>query len=141
MFDRSRSSIRLLGGNGCDGFLTTLVDSFSNAVERLSKCNGAVQIILLSDETPKFLDALKKKFPETLKICFAKLRNENAPISHFVVCDSKMTRIEEPHLKLNAETSVNAVKAKVYFNDTAKAGAQEARFAGYWDALFSPLKV
>jgi hypothetical protein len=138
MFDRARKSIRMLSGGGCEMFLTTIRDSFESAVDRLSRTGGSVKIVMMAETTPKFVEDLKAKYPKTLETGNARLNDPAAPIAHFVVCDSTMARIEKPHPPLTPKSSINDVQAKVYYNDPSRAAAQEARFNGYWEALFAP---
>jgi hypothetical protein len=114
MFNRSQNSIRLFTGSNGDGFLKVLSQSFESALERIKKANGSVKIILLTSELPIWLDDLKRKYQSTLDIVLAKAI---APVKHFILCDSKMARLEEPHAELKPETPATAIKAKVYFND------------------------
>jgi hypothetical protein len=132
MFNRSQNKIQLFTGNHCDGFLKVLSKPLERALERIKKSNGSVKIILLSSELPIWLDDLKNQYQGTLDIALAKAI---APVKHFILCDSKMARLEEPHEELKPETPATAIKAKVYFNDPQKCKALENLFDAMWTRI------
>jgi hypothetical protein len=132
MFNRSQNNIRLFTGNNGDGFLKVLSTPFEFALERIKKSNGSVKIILLSTELPIWLEDLRKKYTGTLDIVLAKAL---APVKHFILSDSKMARLEEPHVELTPETPATAIRAKVYFNDPQKCKDLESLFDAMWARL------
>jgi hypothetical protein len=132
MFNRSQKSIQLFTGNNGDGFLKVLSIQFERALERIKKSNGSVKIILLSSALPIWLEDLKSKYQGTLDIALAKAI---APVKHFILCDSKMARLEEPHEELKPETLATAIKAKVYFNDPQRCKSLESLFEAMWQRL------
>jgi hypothetical protein len=138
MFERSTGSIRMLSGPGCGDFLKSIQRSFVSAVKRLATNGGKFKLLTISDAIPEFVQETQRENPNTLEVGLLKLRDPANQIQHFLVCDSKMARIEEPHGPLTEDTPVNAVKAKVYFNDAGKAQFYEDRFEAFWGALFSP---
>lgn len=140
MLDRSKRSVELLTGSGCEKFLTTLKRSFAAVVARLNTTGGKVRIILFSSKIPDVVSELKAEYPEALEIRLARLADgAKSPLGHFFVCDSKMARVEEPHGELTAETPANAIKAKVYFNDPARGQLLESRFNTYWEIVSPPV--
>jgi len=132
MFSRAQNSIKLFTGNNGDEFLKVLNRPFENALERIKKAGGSVKIILLSAALPNWLGDLKAKYPETLDVVLAKALQ---PVKHFILCDSKMARLEEPHGELTPTTPATTIKAKVYFNDTAKCKDLEGVFQAMWSIL------
>ena len=136
MFARANNSIRMFTGPMCEGFLKTLESCFKSAVERFALSGGIIQIVIICDEVPKFLADLKEKFPKTIQIGLAKIRPGAGPINHFLVCDSKMARVEEPHGDLTQNTPIDAIKAKAYFNNVSLARIFESRFAAMWGVVY-----
>lgn len=133
MLDRSSKSVRMLTG-GCAFFLETLREAFTKAFERLHAANGKIWILVVGTEIPPFLAEAKAKYADTLEVATAQARNEHK-VEHFIVCDSVMARVEEPHPKLEKDTPINAVKAKVSFNDSSRAKFYEDRFDAVWKVL------
>lgn len=132
MFHRSTSSVRLLTGAGVDGFLGTLKTTFTETLERLKQSQGIVKIIVLGKELPAWLDELVKRYTGTLQICRAM---PTTKIRHFIVCDSKMSRLEEVHDEISDETDATTIKARVSFNEPGRAQVLENYFDMLWNTV------
>lgn len=140
MFEKCERSIKLFTGPGCEDFLKALGGAFMAALERL-KNNGTgnkAQIIILSDKKPDFLAELEAHYQGTLEIALAKAKEA---IEHFFVCDGKMARIEKPHGQLFKNTPVNAIQAKVHFNNTIVGNILNTRFDAFWNIVHPKLAV
>ncbi|MDX6765621.1 MAG: hypothetical protein SFU85_02410 [Candidatus Methylacidiphilales bacterium] len=133
MLDRSSKTVRMLSG-GCTYFLETLQDAFTKAFERLHAANGKIRILVVGTEIPAFLAAAQKKYAGTLQVSSAQARNEDQ-VEHFIVCDSIMARVEKPHVRLQQNTPIDAIKAKVSFNNASTAKFYEDRFDAVWKVL------
>lgn len=133
MLDRSSKTVRMLTG-GCTFFLETLHDAFSKAFERLHAANGKIWILVVGTEIPPFLTAAQDKYAGTLRVSSAQARNEDK-VEHFIVCDSVMARVEKPHVRLREDTPIDAIKAKVTFNNASTAKFYEDRFDAVWKVL------
>jgi hypothetical protein len=135
MFARSNNSIKMFTGPNCEGFLKTLKDSFISAAQRLNAVKGKVRILMISNKVPDSLQELKSKYPDTLEIALAQIKEGADPISHFFVCDSKMARVEQPHGPLDPGTPINAIKARVFFNDVGLAKMLDGKFSAMWNVI------
>lgn len=134
MFSRSQQQIRLLTGPKGDGFLSTLQKPFEAALERIRNSRGSVKIILLSTEVSPLLLDLQKRFPNVLEVFLAQASQK---LNHFIVCDSTMARLEEPHGDLTPDTLATEIKAKVFFNSPEQATMLEGLFDAMWQRLKS----
>ena len=129
MFGRSKATIRLLTGPGLDQFLTAIKESFLGALKRFKIGGGVINIILLHTELPAWLEQIKTEYESVLGICLA---YSTKPIKHFIVCDSKMARLEEIHPPITPDSLATEIKARVYFNEPEKATVFEQRFDAIW---------
>lgn len=133
MFERCERSVKLFTGAGCEDFLKALSASFTSALERLKSAGvGKIQVIILSDKKPEFLADLEARYKGTLEVALAMAKEA---IGHFFVCDGKMARVEKPHGVLLKNTPVNAIQAKVHFNNTIVGNILDTRFDVYWDIV------
>jgi len=132
MFGRAEANVRLLTGPGADGFLLALQKSFIAMLDRLQATRGSVRIILLSSELPEWLGQVAKKYVGTLEIFLA---HSVTPIKHFIVCDSRMARLEELHDLITPESKADEIKASVYFNEPTKTKVFEQHFDSIWTSL------
>jgi hypothetical protein len=139
MFSRSTHSIQMFTGPSCEDFLKTLQNSFISAAERLKSAKGKIRILMIADSVPAALEELKQKYSGTVEVALAKAREGAGPISHFFVCDSKMARVEQPHPPLNPNTPINAIKARVFFNDSGLSQMLEGQFSAMWKIVTTPL--
>jgi hypothetical protein len=89
-------------------------------------------MIVLGSHYPSALSGLAKKYGKTFQIALAK---PVKPLQHFIVCDSKIIRIENCHPDLNCESGAHEVKAEVNFNDLARGNMLEIFFDSVWSVL------
>jgi hypothetical protein len=130
MFERSQTSIRLLTGPSGGDFLHALEGSFEGAINRLKAAGGFVRIVMLNTAmVPDWLSTIQAR-SGNLDIRTAKAAEG---IKHFIVCDSKMARIEAPHSPLDANSDATLIKARVYFNEPSKSKV----FEGYFDSIWN----
>lgn len=134
MFDRSQNSVRWLAGSGLAQFLITLESSFVELLTRLRNSTGRVKILILDSQLPEWLESLQNEYKGTLSIRHAHAKSE---IPHFIVCDGKMAREEQPHPIIDENSMAEAIKAKVSFNDPGKAKVLENYFESLWQAVES----
>jgi hypothetical protein len=132
MLNRANHSIKLLTGPACDGFYCAISDYFTQALERIQRAGGQVKMIILGDSYPKGLTELASKFAGTFEIALAKPFKD---LQHFIVCDSKIVRIENIHGKLDGQSSAHEIKADVNFNDPAKGKMLETFFESIWSVV------
>lgn len=138
MFSNTKESLRILSGCDIVRFLRTLHDSFIACCKEIAKNNGIIKIVALTPSSERFekckseLHAFFKEIKEecpsidgkifgVLKILpseMAKsvLNGTNTTLSHYIVSDSKMLRIESPHGVLAEDHPASSIKAKVFFN-------------------------
>jgi len=112
--------------------LSSLKNSLLAALERLQKNGGFVRIVLLSPQAPELFLELKQKFAKTFDFFLAQTHGQ---VKHFIVCDSLLARIEEPHAPLTPQTPANDIRAKVYFNEPEQATRLESQFDYIWELL------
>lgn len=134
MLMTSYSDVRILTGGGGSSFWKTLEKPFSFAVENLQKTGGKIRMIVLDPSTPcrEVLAELKKLFGDSFEYVMATTKEK---INHFVVCDSRMIRIEEPHTPITDESPDTLIKAKVNFRAPEQAKRQERLFDSFWEQL------
>jgi hypothetical protein len=136
MLNRSNHRIKLLTGPACDGFYSALSVHFMNALQRIHNAGGEVKMIILGTCFPPALGELVKKFPGTFQIALAKPLTK---LRHFIVCDSKIVRVEEYHEELSANSGAHEIKADVNFNNPSQGKMLETYFDSIWSAV-SPVK-
>ena len=134
MFRRSKQSVEILTGPALDGFLCELKESFIELLKRLKEVGGKVRIIVLCDKKPEQLKTLElmRQFPDTLNIAFG---TQTKPLQHFIVCDSRIVRVENIHEPITKSTRADEIKAEVYFNDPQKARTLKTFFNAVWTTL------
>ena len=132
MFGRAEQSVRLLTGPGLDKFLEALEKPFRDLLERLTKTGGFVRVVMLGSTMPANLLALCKEFNKVLTIHRASTKEQ---LKHFIVCDSRMARLEEPHGDITESSLATEIKARVYFNDPVKAEVFEKYFDTIWETV------
>lgn len=135
MYNRTKQSIRSLTGKGGEGFICELMNPFTRALERIHARGGTVKLIVLGDEQPQALCELAKRFSGTLRIAVAKPLSR---LQHFIICDSRIVRLEDYHGELSDSTSAHEIKAEVFFNNSEKARMLESFFEAIWSSV-SPL--
>lgn len=138
MFLNTKESLRILSGGDIVRFLRTLHDSFITCCREVAKNSGVIKIVALSptmeqfekckSELQAFFKEIKEKCPSiagkifgVLKILPTEMANSvlngtNTTLSHYIVSDSKMLRIESPHGVLTEKHPASSIKAKIFFN-------------------------
>lgn len=135
MLSHTNSDLLFLTGSGADGFLTHLTEPFRGALKRIENCKGQARIVILGDPMPSVPSALQKfqsEFSTSLKVATAK---PLARLQHFIVCDSKIVRVEEYHEPLNNSSMASEIKAKVHFNNPSLANMLRTVFDGIWNVV------
>lgn len=139
MFNHTNESLCMLTGNGREiDFLKTIKKSFIGMLERIRKAGKCARIIFLADQVPGFInDGEFKPFVEdgTLKCCTGRVVG-GKPIQHYIVCDSNMIRIEEPHQEITRDSPIDVIKAKIYFDSKGIASVRKGVFDRIWERLF-----
>ena len=134
MFRHTKQSCCMLTGPEGNDFLKELDEEFGEALQRLKRNNGQFRLVLLDSRNTDYLSEKEEKYPEVLKIEKASLL-EGEAMEHFIVCDSQMVRLEEPHGELGPDDPADQVHAKVYFNDKPRAKTTKESFDGIWNHL------
>ncbi|PTX95087.1 hypothetical protein DB345_12380 [Spartobacteria bacterium LR76] len=131
----SLTSVKILTGSG-GNFWSALDRPFAAAAENLRKTGGKIQMIVINatPDCAKALASMKSRFGEVFEYVLAKSASN---ISHFIVCDSRMIRIEEPHPPIDLDSSADVIKAKVNFRAPLIAKQQEKLFDSVWGRLQS----
>lgn len=135
MVERTVSTMRVLtGGGGSVGFWKTLAKPFNEAAARLAKIGGCIQFIVINPiaECGEVFAEIKKKYPGVFDFVLA---NSATPISHFMICDSRMVRVEEPHEPITLNNPADCIKATVTFKSAELAERYENLFSSLWDRL------
>lgn len=135
MVERTVSSMRVLtGGGGSVGFWKTLAAPFREAATRMARINGNIQFIVINpaEGCKEAFDHLKTEFPGVFDFVLAHASN---PMSHFVICDSRMVRLEQPHEAITADSRADCIKAQVTFRSPDLAARYETLFASLWNRL------
>jgi len=131
MFARSVKSVKMLTGDGCDTFLQTLGDSFIGTLKRLQAIGGKMRVLMVATEIPKFISDAQAKFNTTLEVALLRVKPQTQ-VPHFLVCDSRMARVEKPHGPLTNDTPADAIQASVHFNNPSRSELLESRFDAFW---------
>lgn len=131
MFKRSHYHIRILTGDSEGMFLNTLLQPLSEAAIRIQENGGSIFVIVLGDALPDSLRALAN-VSRCVRVSRA---SQTGAVRHFIVCDGKMARLEEEHVKLTPFTPADAVKAKVFFNEPEIARVLENKFDSMWNTV------
>jgi hypothetical protein len=129
MLFHTHKSINIVTGRGCGGFYATLLGHLTNALQRVRAANGSARMIVVSSDYPEWLAALAHEFAGTFTLARLKAKEK---LQHFIVCDSKIVRLEELHDELNSESPADAIKAKVIFNEPTVGSQLESRFEEFW---------
>jgi hypothetical protein len=131
MFKDTRQTLRILCGSAVNDFIEVLNDSFESALKKIMVNSGQAKVILFSNSVPMVI----KQFQEKYNILKVFLARSPKPMKHFIVCDSRMLRLEEIHEPLKSNTPSNAVNAAVYFNNGPKSRLAENMFESVWQYL------
>lgn len=138
MFFNTKKSLRILSGCDIVRFLRTLYGSFVECCREIAKNDGIIKIVALTpsserfeqckSELHEFFKEIKKECPTIdgkifglLKVLPAEMAKSvldgtNTTLSHYIVSDSRMLRIESPHGVLKESDPASSIKAKVFFN-------------------------
>ena len=138
MFNHTNESLCMLTGHGGEiEFLETIKKSFVNMLARIREAGQCARIIFLADHVPDFVKNgdFKPFWGTTLKCCTGRVVG-GKPIQHYIVCDSNMVRIEEPHKEITKDSPINVIKAKMYFDSKVIATAHKNAFDSIWGRLF-----
>ena len=134
MLDNTRHSFRMLTGVGADLFIDALHTPFIRALDRIQGTDGTAQVILVNAEKPDSLKQLEEQYPDTFEVRLGAAKAPNE-LNHLIICDDGMVRIEEPHAPLTRDSSVNDVRADVYFDNSLMAEGKIAYFDAAWEHL------
>ena len=129
MLYHTHKSINIVTGCGCGGFYAALLGHLTSALHRVQEAHGAARMIVIAPEYPEWLVALAHEFAGTFTLAKLKARGR---LQHFIVCDSKIVRLEKPHDELTPDSPADAIKAEVVFNEPKMGGILEARFEDFW---------
>lgn len=128
MLRNANRKINIVTGCACDRFYSTLFVHLANAIERIKNNGGEAKILIESDGCPKWMEALSREYKDSFEIGL----KPDGKLQHFIVCDSKVVRIEKPHGKLSLESSANEIKAEVYFHNPEEGSRLENAFQSLW---------
>ncbi len=136
MYDATNTSIRIVTGAGCDGFIKTLRDKFIAMLTRLKENRGMARVIIVDtkEEEVDLLKQFEQQFQGTIEVKHGKSAPD-AKVEHRIVCDGRMLRKEEYHAPVNKKTKASDIKAKVYFHNKSKAASAEDNFDIIWKKL------
>jgi hypothetical protein len=129
MLFHTHKSINIVTGCGCGGFYATLLGHLIAALQRVKKVKGSARMIVIAKDLPEWLVALTYEFSGTFTLARFKTKEK---LQHFIVCDSNIVRLEEPHEELSLQSPADAIRAKVVFNEPKIGAELEARFEGFW---------
>jgi hypothetical protein len=128
MLRNANHKINIVTGCACDRFYSTLFVHLTDAIKRVNKNGGDAKILIESDTCPKWMEALAGEFEDSFQIGF----KPDGKLAHFIVCDSKIVRLEEPHGKLSLASAANEIKAKVFFSNPEEGSKLEISFQELW---------
>lgn len=133
MFNASRRTVRMLNGPSKDGWMKVLFASIEAMLKRIKNAGkGKVRAIIFGDEEPKTLTVLKRSYGDILKCLVI---DSDVQLRHFIVCDSRMLRLEDLHDPLNIDMDTRCINAEVYLDNPVRAKAAEDYFDALWAGL------
>ena len=134
MLQRTFVGASVLTGSGASKFWSALSSPLEKCLTRLSLVGGKFRMIALNvKDDLNYFKSLKEKFPNTFELVTAKASSD---VTHFIICDSRMVRVEELHPPLDTEdASDDLVKAKVNFNDPLGSKHHGSFFEAVWSKL------
>jgi hypothetical protein len=132
MLCRTHHRLCVFTGDNEGGFFRTLKKFLEKALDRIEANNGVARFIVLSKELPSCLIELLAKFPQTLQVMRA---STDGKVHHFIVSDSTMARMEEPHDPLTDNSLADEIKAKVFYNEPAVSKYLETQFDSMWNVV------
>lgn len=131
ILNKTQNFLRMVVGDSCDLLFEVLEPDFREMVKRIQKNKGFVKVIVVNGRS-RFLEQLAREYPTNLNIVYATTK---VPVQHFIVSDSKMLRLEEPHQPLTLDSSSDFIKATVFFNNAKTAKPTEELFDSLWEHL------
>ena len=133
MLEHTSYNFRMLTGPDGDDCLRCLGSAFRDMISLVKNAGNKARVIML-DCTPKHILKFKEDFGDVFDFKTA-TASEGSDIRHFIVCDDDMTRIEQPHDRVQSKDSAASIKAKVNFSDKAKARIYTSQFDRIWEFL------
>jgi len=137
MFRETKTSLAMLTGPECEYFLECLSKTFEAALERVKAASGAARLIMIGDNDASRRDRLRGKYGNQLQVAFGMPSQPNILADHYLICDARMVRHEEPHDKILDTDDAGKIKARVFFNSPIMAKVLGARFDSLWNLLSS----
>lgn len=139
MLERTDHNLRVLSGGEADAFFKLLKTPLRACLERVRANNGTVRIIVVHEgaeemPSPGFLSELAKEFNGVLEVVSACSQTQ---VSHFMVADDNMLRVEEKHGKLTLDSPEDAIRAKVFFDEKPVASGYIDIFDKVWTNFLS----
>lgn len=135
MIAESLFSVRILSEGYNSEFWRALKPPLEQASNHMRRTGGKIRIIALnpSPDCTTELSSLSEPLEGVLEVVRAA---SNQPVSRFVVCDSKMLRLEDPYGPIDGDgTPSTAIRAKVNFRDSESSKRQERIFDSIWTRL------
>ena len=133
MFQNSTRRIWMLNGPGKEGWLDILKQNLDDAIGRIKKAKGTLRAVFLSEKLPQTIVDLQSKYGNTVvQLATAK---GSPGLGHFIVCDDRMLRLEQPHEELTPDMDSDKIVASVYLNNPFKTEAVANYFSSIWEAL------
>ncbi|HMO04922.1 MAG TPA: hypothetical protein PKE33_09890 [Kiritimatiellia bacterium] len=130
MLFHTHKSINIVTGCGCGGFYAALLRHLTDALQRVQKASGTARMIVIAPDYPEWLVALAHEFAGTFTLARLKAKEK---LQHFIVCDSKIVRLEKLHGELAPDSPADTIKAEVFFNEPQMGRDLEARFEEFWN--------
>ncbi len=151
MFDKTNYNLRIFSGHNIAEVLIALENSFLNVCENIASHKGKVRIITAVNaqtyektraKLKMVADNIRQQIRDKLNreidlwcTCYFMEPNEVISPPHFIVCDSKMLKIEANHLPLPKDSDIPGILSQFYFNDEDKSKLFEQRFDDLYVSL------
>jgi len=133
MLASTRKHIRMLTGTGESNWLAVLEPTLVKTLARITEAKGFFKAIFVGEgKLPAAIHMLSKQFGETIQVQKAQAE---APIRHFIACDSYMLRLESVHPPITPDMDSSMIKGDVYFSNVAKTKSKEEEFDFIWSYL------
>lgn len=151
MLDHTNYSLRIFSGHNIAEVLIVLEDAFLNACKNIASHEGKVRIITavnaqtyektrakLKMVADNVRQQIKDKLNQEIDLwctCYVLEPDEVMSPPHFIVCDSKMLKIEANHLPLPKDSDIPGILSQFYFNDGTKTRTMEKEFDNLYTSL------
>lgn len=137
MLEHTEEEFRMVGGTGTDNFISALKGHFRKMLDRLTRVGGKARIVVVRtpDQDAPACPTLRELASEYPNVMQFEAGVSDVLQRHYVVSDSQMIRIEEPHLPLSNDTDACAIKAMVYFSNPVRASMLKEEFDRVWNVL------